>query len=46
MKQVHHLTLAVEDAPAHEMAYSVLAEMRRAELNSNQVKLKMQATRW
>ena len=46
MKQLHHLAPAVGDAPAHEMAYSVLTEMRRAQHSSSQVKLKLQAARW
>ena len=46
MKQLHHLTPAVGEAPAHEMAYSVLTEMRRAQHSSSQVKLKLQSARW
>ena len=46
MKQLHHLAPAVGDAPAHEMAYSVLTEIRRAQHSNSQVKLKLQSARW
>ena len=46
MKQLRHLASAVGDAPAHEVAYSVLTEMHRAQHNSSQVKLELQVARW